>query len=61
MSAKVYTKKGRRRENGFCRKFCVRARCATAGLSRLTLRERRTAPLDGVCPSFATALYGSCA
>jgi SRSO17 transposase len=46
---------------GFCRKFCVRARCRTAGLSRLTPRERRPASLDTICPPFGTAPFGSCA
>jgi hypothetical protein len=34
----------------FCRKFCVRAKRATAGLSRLTPPERRTASLGRNLP-----------
>ena len=45
----------------FCRKFCVRARRATAGLSRLTPQERRTASLGAICLPLATAPFGSCA
>ena len=52
----------RRRAVWFCRKFFLgdQTRDSTR-LSGFTPRERRTASLDAICPSFAIAPFGSCA